>query len=900
MPIRLPRRSPAPPSRRGGPVTSRLGLLSVRAWLALTVLALLAALVPDARPAVAQEPGEGGGPTQTQTGYLQPMSPFLSGSSYLVAAGLDPRLFGGDPAVASPADALMGVGAGGGAQAPSAQQVPFRSAAPAFSRNIILTRQLGYAPYQTEPHIAVDPLDPEHLVAGVIDYNFGGAAAYVSFDGGETWDGPQPVRFFREDLAAGGDPVVTFDREGNVYLAQISIGIQDFRVGSLASSTLVSTMAVAKSVDGGLTWLEPVAAATAPVVTSGQIDDDGKARGELTIPFLDKEWITAGPNPEDPESDLIHLTYTEFATRYQVIYADEVPFLSATLTESVIKSASSADGGTTWSAPVAVSPVVFFTEGGGSGPEAEEGGVAAPAEAAVPAAPGSGQAPAPADADAGAPAQATSPTPTAVPDDGDPETPNRGGRTAASPTPSGADDAGATAEEPTNNRGAQADQEAPGATRSERVVQGSQPAVLSDGTLVVAYHDTTEDGFQQGLAAIQVATSTDGGATFSKPRQAEVFREIRNRPRAATFRLGGSGFPQIAVGPEDEIYIANTQIPVDKPLDDGDVYLTRSMDGAASWSEPLRINGDDTTRPQFYPSIDVSEDGVVHAMWGDMRDDPDEIRYHIYYSRSGDQGETWGFEAPELGIAEPDTRVTDFASNALRAFVGGRFIGDYFSLAANTDDVYMVWADSRLGEYGGPNQQIAFARQTAINPPELFLNPPAGPAGRDVTIQGFGFQPLSDILIQIGGVNASTVRSNEDGEFTTTIYTPLTGEGPRNITAYDPTGNVATASFYTEFGFDTLQRSQQELTTQVQALQGQIDAMSGAQPAGTPGAGTPSALASPVATPGASPAASPAASFGGLAARTPLGSFEGPATALGLALAAGYVGYRWGQRKTAA
>jgi hypothetical protein len=34
---------------------------------------------------------------------------------------------------------------------------------------------------------------------------------------------------------------------------------------------------------------------------------------------------------------------------------------------------------------------------------------------------------------------------------------------------------------------------------------------------------------------------------------------------------------------------------------------------------------------------------------------------------------------------------------------------------------------------------------------------------------------------------------------------PLTGEGPTEIRAYDETGNTATASFYTEFGFDSLQ-----------------------------------------------------------------------------------------------
>jgi hypothetical protein len=368
---------------------------------------------------------------------------------------------------------------------------------------------------------------------------------------------------------------------------------------------------------------------------------------------------------------------------------------------------------------------------------------------------------------------------------------------------------------------------------ANQTVQGSQPAVMADGTLVMSYLDTTNDGVQEGLMAIMTVTSTDGGVTLSEPIQAGVFREIRFAPRNAFFRWWGAAFPQLAVGPNNEIFIATTAQPPDKPTDDGDIYLMRSLDKGATWDLPARINQDDTDRPQFFPSIAVSADGILHAMWGDMRDDPEEARYNIYYTQSRDQGVTFGFENPEIGLSVPDTRVTDFPSNALRGFPGGRFIGDYFSIAANEDDVYLVWADTRLGEFAGPNQQIGFARRRAIAPPELFLNPASGPAGRDVTIQGFGFQPNSNIAIDVGGITITNLRSNERGEFTTTVYMPVTGEGARNVTAFDETGNVATASFYTEIGFDTIAR---ELTELRQAQE---------QAATAPPAATPVALPTP-------------------------------------------------------
>ena len=98
-------------------------------------------------------------------------------------------------------------------------------------------------------------------------------------------------------------------------------------------------------------------------------------------------------------------------------------------------------------------------------------------------------------------------------------------------------------------------------------------------------------------------------------------------------------------------------------------------------------------------------------MWGDMRDDRVGTRYHIYYTTSSDQGETWGFELQELNIRTEDTRVTDFPSNPNKGFPNGQFIGDYFAIVASDEEVYMVWADSRLGEFGGFNQKIAFARR---------------------------------------------------------------------------------------------------------------------------------------------------------------------------------------------
>jgi hypothetical protein len=212
--------------------------------------------------------------------------------------------------------------------------------------------------------------------------------------------------------------------------------------------------------------------------------------------------------------------------------------------------------------------------------------------------------------------------------------------------------------------------------------------------------------------------------------------------------------------------------------------------------------------------VDAGPDGTVHVMWGDMRDDPAQTRYHVYYARSEDQGATFGAEV-EDGIRVQDSRVTDFASNPNAGFPFGLFIGDYFAIEAAEDDVYMVWADTRLGEFGPINQKIGFARQRAVATPEIFVSPPAGPGGQDITIQGFDFQPDLDVLVQLEDATIATARTTADGRFETSVYVPVTGEGPQTLRVFDDSGNVAQTSFYTEFGFGDIERLYDDLYNRV-------------------------------------------------------------------------------------
>lgn len=216
---------------------------------------------------------------------------------------------------------------------------------------------------QEEPSIAVDPTDPNRLVAVFTTgetgtwscvafglpcsavYGTQTITAYYSIDGGATWcdcasTDPNNIGGLLPGLvpATGGDgtynavfdSTVAFDSQGNVYVAgePLHANLQDSSELPTASATSVNkgVWDGTRYVFGAPTFLNPAG-----------------------LPSLnDSPWIEVDANPLSPNVDNVYVSWTVFT------FGGPIP------TGSIVFSFST-DGGATYSAPADVSGAVGFS-----------------------------------------------------------------------------------------------------------------------------------------------------------------------------------------------------------------------------------------------------------------------------------------------------------------------------------------------------------------------------------------------------------------------------------------------------------------------------------------------------------------------------------------------------------
>src|SRR6266545_7604608 len=224
--------------------------------------------------------------------------------------------------------------------------------------NVTVNQDIAAAS-QNETAIAVDPNNPNRVVAGANDYvtrtwnctvsgtpcsALGDAysGAYFSNDGGATWccTSSDPAHLGTlipgvnhltgGQYDAGGDPAVAFDSQGNVYYAGLGFN----------RTSAPNTVTVNKGTfDGGgqLTWGPPtfINQTTTPTVLN------------------DKEWIGADWHASSPFRDRVYVSWTRY-----LFSASKGNYV-----QSPIFFVYSTDGGQTFSTPQNISGNVLYSQG---------------------------------------------------------------------------------------------------------------------------------------------------------------------------------------------------------------------------------------------------------------------------------------------------------------------------------------------------------------------------------------------------------------------------------------------------------------------------------------------------------------------------------------------------------
>jgi len=153
----------------------------------------------------------------------------------------------------------------------------------------------------------------------------------------------------------------------------------------------------------------------------------------------------------------------------------------------------------------------------------------------------------------------------------------------------------------------------------------------------------------------------------------------------------------------NRIYLVYTEETVNEN-NDTDILMRTSTDDGTTWSAPVRVNDDATTRSQFLPYVTLDPtSGIVAVGFHDCRNDNgvpgpggtnmipnDDAEYFGTFTTDG--GATWA----------PNRRLSGGFSNAT-ASGNGIDYGDYVGLSAFGGKLYAMWADNANCDGTNPN-----------------------------------------------------------------------------------------------------------------------------------------------------------------------------------------------------
>ncbi|HEX6904724.1 MAG TPA: DNRLRE domain-containing protein [Thermoanaerobaculia bacterium] len=237
---------------------------------------------------------------------------------------------------------------------------------------------------------------------------------------------------------------------------------------------------------------------------------------------------------------------------------------------------------------------------------------------------------------------------------------------------------------------------------------GCEIAVQDNGTVHVVFDSLTCSGSTCSDEAMVYTRSTNGGSSWSAPVVVRDFNLAgfsgAHCPDAQDDRcigpFGAIGVDNSGGACDGTLYATFTDIPAGGNVNSADVFISRSTNGGASWSAPLKVNDDNLAgRAQFHPFLQVDPaNGHVVVAWHDARNDAGNDAVEIYVARSTDCGVSFEANVKASAASAEFNNAGTTASN-VNSVANPNYnpnqYGEYLGLDVLNGKAYVAWSDTR-------------------------------------------------------------------------------------------------------------------------------------------------------------------------------------------------------------